>query len=201
MKIEKLTENKIRVIVSPNDLKLKNVDIKSLSIALDKQTFFVDVLEKAKEQLGFETDGQKLLIETFYLNNEFIIFTITKYSFKEKKKPIVKKKKLNFSKDTVIYTFENFDEFCLFCNCIKNLTDFNCKIFSKNISLYLYKNTYYLLIKSINTSYENKKIFYSLISEFGKTLSSSTTFENRLIEYGKVIIKKDAITKGIKYFS
>lgn len=201
MKIEKLTENKIRVIVSSNDLKLKNVDLKSLSTALDKQTFFIDVLEKAKEQIGFETDGQKLLIETFSLNNEFIIFTITKYSFKEKKKPIAKKKKTDFSKDTVIYIFENFDEFCNFCNCISKLSNLNYKLFSKNISLYLYRNTYYLLIKNINNYYENKKIFYSLISEFGKTLSSSTTFENRLIEYGKVIIKKDAIEKGIKYFS
>ena len=201
MKIEKLTENKIRVIVNPNDLQLKNVDMKSLSSALEKQTFFVDVLEKARKEVGFETDGYKLLIEAFSLSHDFIVFTITKYSFQENRKPHVKRKSQNISKTNMIYRFESFEEFCHFCKRITNTTKFNYKSFSKNFSLYLYKNTYYLLIKNINTSYENKKIFYSLISEFGKSLSFSNTFENKLIEYGKTIIKKNAIEKGIKYFS
>ena len=200
MKIEKLTKNKIRVIVSFDDLEIENMDINSL-FTQKKQLFFVRVLEKAKKELGFETDGYELLIETFSLNNDFVIFTITKYSFKEEKNTLEKKKKTDFSKDNVIYEFENFDEFCNFCNCISNSSNLNHKLLSKNISLYLYKNTYYLLIKNINNSYKNKKIFYSLISEFGKTLSFSNTFENKLIEYGKEIIKKNAIDKGIKYFS
>lgn len=201
MKIEKLTENKIRVVLNSNDLKLKNIDMKSLSKALEKQTFFIGVLEKAKEQLGFETDGHKLLIETFTFNDDIIIFTITKYLYNEKKKTIVKKEILNNTTADRIYTFKDFDEFCSFCNCIKNSSNLNYKILSKNVSLYLYKNTYYLLIKNINTSYKNQKLFFSLISEFSKTLPFSSTFENRLIEYGKEIIKKNAIDKGIKYFS
>ncbi len=200
MKIEKLTKNKIRVVVSFDDLEIENMDINSL-FTQKKQSFFVSILEKAKKELDFETDGYKLLVETFSLNNDFVIFTITKYSFKGEKNTLEKKKKNDFSKDTVIYEFEDFDEFCNFCNCISKFSNLNYKLFSRNISLYLYKNTYYLLIKNINISYKNKKIFYSLISEFGKPLSFSNTFENKLIEYGKVIIKKDAIEKGIKYFS
>ena len=201
MKIEKLTENKIRVVVDENDLHIKSLDIKSLSKALEKQEFFADVLEKAKTELGFNADGHKLLIETFSLNNDFVIFTITKYSFYKKNKPITKKKTKNEYYNCSIYKFESFEEFCAFCNCINNINNFNYKSFSKDFSLYLYKNTYYLLIKNINHSMENKEVFYSLISEFARNLSFSKTLENKLIEYGKIIIGKNAIEKTIKYFS
>ena len=49
MKIEKLTENKIRIIVNSYDLENKNLDFKALlSRTLDSQGFFLDMLEKAK---------------------------------------------------------------------------------------------------------------------------------------------------------
>ena len=50
MKIEKLTENKIRVIVKPSDLDIKNLDIRSfMTKALKEQNFFTNMLKKAKE--------------------------------------------------------------------------------------------------------------------------------------------------------
>ena len=45
MKIEKLTENKIRVIVKPSDLDIKNLDIRSfMTKALKEQNFFTNML-------------------------------------------------------------------------------------------------------------------------------------------------------------
>ena len=44
MKIEKLTENKIRVIVKPSDLDIKNLDIRSfMTKALKEQNFFTNM--------------------------------------------------------------------------------------------------------------------------------------------------------------
>lgn len=208
MKIEKLTENKIRVIVKPSDLKLKSLDIHLLMTkALEKQTFFANMLEQAKQEVGFNTDGCKLLIEAFSSSDDVLIFTITKYSaqdinsFKtQKKKLTVKRKTINLSNKQAIYRFGNFEEFCNFCECISKVNNFDIKNFSKNISLYLYNNTYYLIIKNINTSYCGANLFYSIISEFSKLVSYSDSFENKLIEHGKAIIKRNAITTGIKYF-
>ena len=135
MKIEKLTENKIRVIVKPDDLKIKNTNDKSLYNVLENQTFFANILEKAKLDFGFVTDGYKLLIETFSLNNDFIIFTITKYS-----KPFVKTELKSTYSNNTIYKFDNFEEFCSFCKYINNINNFRYNSFSKNFSLYLYKN-------------------------------------------------------------
>ena len=202
MKIEKLTNNKIRVVVDLSDFEQGNISINSLtSTALEKQTFFINLLEKAKKEVGFETDGYKLLIETFSSNEDIIVFTITKYSTLEKKRPIVKRKCPVVSETNYIYSFSKFEEFCEFCNCMSKINNFDINSFSNNISLYYYKNTYFLLVKNINISNERKILFYSLLSEFSKSATLSKTFEKKLIEYGDLIIKEDAIEKGIKYFS
>jgi len=210
MKIEKLTENKIRVIVHSSDLEIKNLDVHLLmSKALEEQNFFSDMLEKAKDEVGFNTDGCKLLIEAFSSLDDILVFTITKYSPQDvknntspsKRKLTVKRKNFDFSSKQSIYRFQNFDEFCGFCECIANKANFDIKSFSKNISLYLYHDTYYLLVKNINTSYELIKTFYSSIAEFASFVRFSDGFESKLVEHGKVIMKKNAIEKGIQYFA
>lgn len=210
MKIEKLTENKIRVIVSSSDLNLKKLDVPLLmKNSLEGHNFFVDMLERAKKEVGFDTDGCKLLIEASSFSEDMLVFTITKYSFSDtksqtissSKKLTVKRKNINFYKKQAIYNFKDFEEFCGFCQCIYNTTNFDINKFSKNISLYLYNNTYYLVVKNINLSYGFAKLFYHTASEFSTPLSFSNSFENKLIEYGKPIIKRNAITIGIKYFS
>lgn len=209
MKIEKLTENKIRVIVNPSDLKLKSLDIHLLMTkALEKQTFFANMLEQAKQEVGFNTDGCKLLIEAFFSSDDILIFTITKYSSQDinssnrasRKKLTVKRKAIDLSNKQYIYRFSNFEEFCNFCEYISKINNLDIKNFSKSTSLFLYRNTYYLLVKNINTSYCSANLFYSLVSEFSKPLSYSNGFENKLIEHGKTIIKRNAIITGIKYF-
>lgn len=209
MKIEKLTENKIRVIISPSDLEMKDLDVHLLMTkTLEGQNFFAKMLEKAKNEVGFNTDGCKLLIEAFSSSDDILVFTITKYSSQDlrkstdisKKRLTVKRKTLNLLNKQAIYQFSNFEEFCSFCECIDRCNNFNIKNFSKNISLYLYHDTYYLLIKNINTSYKYIKTFYSIATEFSTPLSCSISFENKLLEHGKVIIKRNAISTGVKYF-
>ena len=210
MKIEKLTENKIRVIVNASDLEIKNLDVHLLMCeSLEEHNFFSYMLEKAKEEVGFNVDGCKLLIETFSSLDDILFFTITKYSRQDiknnmsfsKKRLTVKRKSLNFSKRQSIYQFQSFDEFCAFCECIDKKLNFDIKSFSKNISLYLYNDTYYLLVKNVNTSYEFLKVFYSVITEFAIPVHFSDSFEFKLIEHGKVIMKKNAVEIGIKYFA
>lgn len=208
MKIEKLTEDKIRIIVNPSDLELENLDMKSIMTkAIDRQGFFVHMLEKAKDEVGFNTDGCKLLIEAFSSSDDILVFTITKYSEKEplknidsSKKLTVKRKSLNIKNKEAIYKFRSFDEFCDFCECINKEYKFDIKKLSKNTYLYLYNNTYYLFMKNIITEETALKNFYSIASEFLIPVHYSNNFENKLLEHGKLIIKGNSIVTGIKYF-
>lgn len=211
MKIEKLTDNKIRVIIDLDDFKKNNIDIHSfLSRTLDSQSLFLDILKKAEEEVDFRTDGCKLLIEAFSSSDDVLVFTITKYSPSDlkssldsvkKKKLIAKRKTFNVQNKQAIYAFEDFNTFCDFCCSLNHSGEkFDSKKLSKNIVLYLYNDTYYLVLQNINADYEYITMFYSIISEFAKLSSFSINFSNKLLEHGKVIIKKDAINMGIKYF-
>lgn len=204
MKIEKLTENKIRIIVNSYDLENKNLDFKALlSRTLDSQGFFLDMLEKAKTEVGFNTDGCKILVEAFSTTDEYLIFTITKYVDKSNtqtgKRPKVKMKNLNISANKAIYKLDNFDVFCDLCTYLNNNFSNITKI-SKCSSLYLYNNNYYLLIRNNNISKDIMQNFYISISEFLSMANLSSNFENKLFEHGKAIIKNNAILTGIKYF-
>ena len=210
MKIEKLTDNKIRVIINTEDLNEIDIDFNLfMNKSTKTQNLFFEILEKAEEELDFHTDGYKLLIEAFSSSDDVLIFTITKFLPKEtksnselpkRKKVSVRRKSINLSTKQAIYSFNTFEEFCDFCVYISNTKWFSSSELSKNISLYLFNDTYYLVIKNINTSYKYIKLFYSIISEFGKLHVSSKNFENKLLEYGNLIMKKDAIATGIKYF-
>lgn len=204
MKIEKLTENKIRIIVNSYDLENKNLDFKALlSRTLDSHGFFLDMLEKAKTEVGFNTDGCKILVEAFSTTDEYLIFTITKYVDKSNtqtgKRPKVKMKNLNISATKAIYKLDNFDVFCDLCTYLNNNFSNITKI-SKCSSLYLYNNNYYLLIRNNNISKDIMQNFYISISEFLSMANLSSNFENKLFEHGKAIIKNNAILTGIKYF-
>lgn len=208
MKIEKLTENKIRIIVNLDDLKDKNIDLQSLmSNSLDSQNLLVELLHEAEKKVGFNTENCKILIEALATQDGLFVFTITKFK-PEKDNPVpknktvcIKRKTVNLDTNNAIYSFETFEEFCNYCSCIANSNLGDLKNFSKNISLYFYNNTYYLAISDINLKYPNLKNFYATISEFAKLVTHSNNFESKLLEHGKVIIKKNAIKKGMDYFA
>ena len=104
MKIEKITENQIRIILKQEDFKNKSLDIQNFLLTNpESQSLFLEILNKAKEEVNFDTDGHKLLIEAYFQNDDIFIFTITKYIETEntsKPKPkqylTVKKKNQNW---------------------------------------------------------------------------------------------------------
>lgn len=203
MKIERLTENKIRVLINPSDFNIENLSAKAfIAEALADNLLLADILKKAEYEVGFNTDGCKLLIESFSSTENIVVFTITKYSQKvEKKKLTVKRKSPTPITSNAIFKFNNFEDFCLLCEQINQINSFNIKKLSKNIVLYLYNDTYFLLVKNINVCHNSIKPLYFLITEFATPLPTASTFESKLLEHGKVIIKNNAILTGINYFA
>lgn len=199
MKLEKLTENKIRVILTLEDLENNNLTFDDFATNANTfQTFFVNMLDKAEKELGFITKDYKLLIESFSSSEDIFVFTITRFDKNRYKKSVtVRKKKTNFTNSNLVYSFENFDVFCYFCKSIQCLN--NLKI-AKDISLYFYHNTYYLLFTDIDKSNkQNKKVFYH-ISEFGNLVSKADGVTAKIKEHGKLIMKHNAIARSTKYF-
>lgn len=209
MKIEKLTDDKIRIIVNQNDFKKQKMDFHQFILKnVESQNLFLEILNKAKEELNFDVDGYKLLVETFSSSDDIFIFTITKYkdnntsdySINQNKKNLKIKKKYNnsYSKYELL-NFNNFEEFCTFCEMIFH-TKINIKDICKNNSLYLFNDTYYLLLENPNFNHDQFDLFCNYISEFLIIKNFSNNFQLKLKEHGKIIIKKNAISNTIKTF-
>lgn len=205
MKIEKLTENKIRVIMNIEDLEVNSFNVHSIMTkAIQTQEIFSDILKKAEKEVNFFTEGCKLLIEAFSSSEDVLVFTITKFlpdKEVKQKRLVAKRKSFQPISKKIICQFGDFDTFSEFCNCIQASFKSNSAKLAKNTILYEWKNSYYLVLKNVNTKYENFDRFISSLSEFGKLLSCSEHFETKLLEHGKVVIKKNAIEVGSKFFT
>lgn len=208
MKIEKITENKIRVIINTEELNEKKVSLTSLVKNTDSaQELFKYMLEEAQKQVGFVVDDSRLLVEAFSTSDGIFIITFTKFKNVDNNSNNVSNRKLTLKrkmpKDSAklaIYEFKNFDEFCSFCSYSNSTILEDLKGLAKNIVLYKYNDFYYLTFNNIHIDYKFLSLFYASISEFAKFVSNSTLFKAKLDERGDVIFKANAIRNGIKYF-
>ena len=211
MKIEKLTDNKIRIIMNIEDIEKNTNDIHTFfDNIMNSQNLFLDILQKAEKEVDFHTEGCKLLIEAFSTLEDVIVFTITKYSSSEnnsintnndsKRKLIVKRKTNTPSLKNAVYEFDNFDYFCDFCNSISKIENLNIDKLAKKIVLYNYQNKFFLIFKDINFKDKYIHKVFNILSEFSKFQNFSASFEYKLTEHGKTYVKNNAILKGIKYF-
>lgn len=210
MKIEKLTENKIRIILNVEDSEVNDIDFNTvLNNTPETQNLILSILNKAEKEVGFYTQNCKILIEAIASFDGNLVFTITKTNpnlIEEpsfiKKKPQPKRKSLKINSDNIIYSFKNFDEFCEFCKAlyIEFLSHQNLKSICKNTALYFYNDTYYLLITGINSNYEYLNVFFSIVSEFTDRIDNYKNFDATLIEHGKAIFRKNAIPNTLNIF-
>ena len=207
MKFEKLNENKLRIIISSQDLIEKHIDFHSfMSNSLETQDIFFDILEKAEKEVGFITKNHKVRIEAFAMNNEDFVFTVTKLSDKNEKeifkpnKIKFKRKKIENSNFQSVYKFSCFDDFILFASSLQNSNIKNIAVFSKSIVLYTYKNNYYLVFTNINEQYKYCEKIFTLLTEFSTYINNSELFSSKLAECGQIYFKNNAIKTCQKYF-
>lgn len=207
MKFEKLSENKIRITLTIQDLAEKEIDFHVfMSNSIESQDILLDMLEEAKRETGFDPENYDLRIEALAMADTSFIFTITKEIPDEKKLPkkkfTVKRKNLNPTSTQAIYSFASFDDFCSFLQFLKeskllaNITNI-----ADSILLYEYKGKYYLLMNSIHIEVVNKLKFYAGITEFAKYVNNSKVFASKLTECGNLIMEHNALEIGFTHFA
>ncbi len=206
MRIEKITENKIRITLNLEDLKENNIDLHAfMSNSPETQDLFLDMLEKAETEVGFKTRNYKLMIEALATSDCNFILTITRLlpekeinSNKTSKKNIkAKRKVVTPDKILSVYKFNTFDDFCEFCTYL-NTTPLKGKL--KSSILYSYSSEYYLVLNNVRMKLSDFKAFCYAITEFASYVKGHILFERKLREYGKIIIKQNAIGTCSKYF-
>lgn len=206
MKFEKLNENKIRITLTIQDLAEKEIDFHVfMSNSAEAQDVLLDMLEQAKKETGFDPEDYNLKVEALVMADTNFIFTITKLPPEEKskiskRKFTVKRKNIVPSSTQAVYCFNSFDDFNDFLVFLSKNTLFNYKKLAKSITLYEYKEKYYLLMNNINTEFIDKIKFYTCITEFAKCVTNSKVFASKLKECGTLIMKNNALEIGLKHF-
>lgn len=206
MKFEKLNENKIRITLTIQDLAEKEIDFHVfMSNSAEAQDVLLDMLEQAKKETGFDPEDYNLKVEVLVMADTNFIFTITKLPPEEKskiskRKFTVKRKNIVPSSTQAVYCFNSFDDFNDFLVFLSKNTLFNYKKLAKSITLYEYKEKYYLLMNNINTEFIDKIKFYTCITEFAKCVTNSKVFASKLKECGTLIMKNNALEIGFKHF-
>lgn len=206
MKIEKLNEDKIRITLNMDDLKENDIDFHTfMSNSIESQELFMDMLDKAEQEVGFVTDDYRVMIEALATNNGNFVLTVTRIE-DEKQKNTYKKKKFNIKRKSpeinskkAIYCFESFDEFCDYCNFIRDDTLKIIEELANRVSLYQYNEKYYLVLEDLNMNVNLLKSFASSITEFAHFVNGSI-FESKLTEYGSIIFENNAISECSKHF-
>lgn len=149
------------------------------------------------------------MVEALAMTNGNFVLTVTRLEQeKEKgKNTYNKRKKVNIRRKTsainttkAIYCFNTFDEYCNFCEFLNNSILKSLNSFADGISLYEYKEKYYLVFSNIHVNTNLLKTFCSSITEFASFIEDSNLFESKLLEYGKIIMKDNAIDTCIEHF-
>ena len=209
MRFEKLSNDKIRIILDLQDLEDNDIDYQSfMSNSSDSQKLFMEILDEAEEQIGFITKDYKLMIEALATIDGDFIITVTRslpdfdIASVYKKRTIKAKRKSNkLTTDTIIYEFNNFDDIFDFVLLLKNLNISGLNAFTKDFALYTYKNNYYLVMDNIDKNFDAIKTFLCALTEFGKSINNSNLFKSKLNEYGTLLVKNNfykALSKNLK---
>ena len=198
MKIERINDNKLKIVLSKQDLIDKNIDIHTLNPnSIESQDLFFEILQEIEFYYGFDMGNSQVLLEGVSTSSGGMILTVTKNSATPKHSHTVTKNKpkIKATKKTnvletkdLIYKFDDFDSICEFINRIKNI-----RITYEN-SLYEYNQNYYLVLScSENDEKIYKKLLF-ILSDYA-TFTSNVSIKNKLNEYGNMIIEKNAINQ------
>lgn len=213
MKFEKLSANKIRITLTASDLKDKDIDSHDfMSNPLETQDLFLDILEEAKEKVGFNTTDYRVKIEALAMIDGDFVVNVTRMSDTEKEKALpstctpkkkfkVRRKSLTSKSQQAIYKFDTFDDYCYFIQYLAQNGLSRVHLIAKEIVAYIYQNEYYLIFHNINAEDENLLKFYSAITEFGTYINNSALLISKLEECGKIVIKNNALKISLKHFS
>lgn len=207
MRIERVDENKIKVMLDDIEAKERNITVKNISENTPEvQQMFWQAISLAGEYADFSIDGAKLFVEiippcesgigmfiTKVMNNDELEKAVDNCSYKGKlrRTRLTPIKDVSSWKRKYIYRFESFDSLCAAAGAIDG------KFFGESV-LYKLDDKFYLYILPEETISlcEAENVF----SEFAVRQANGQYLHGRLNEYGSVMIPENALGVLCEYF-
>jgi len=225
MKIEKISDTQIKVTLNHSDLIDRDLKLSELAYGSQKaQALFKDMMAKANEEFGFETDNVPLMIEAVPLSTDSIMIVVTKVddpsqieqkleaigerpthrTFKEPEEDRLTDLALMGKEISEVQTMPIDKEMAL--TYVFNDFDQTCMVahriqpmFAGDNSLYKYNESYFLVFGKNKKADSQLEGIMGVLDEFGSKCPSSALNEMFLKEHGKLMIDLHAVDVLSKY--
>lgn len=216
MRIEKLDDNKLKIMFNSQELEENNITVHSfLSGSNEAQKLFLAILDIANEEFGFDIKNCNISSEAIsFENKDFVIFVTKSLQNSENfeitnksshynlldfinqnnTKPLsslsfLPPQNLEEDIDKIIYKFGNITEVFEFCEFV------NSEIQTLTIenSLYKYNDSFFIILNIEKLDVRKKKLVISKLSEFKNYIYLSPLAYSKLIEHSTLILENKAI--------
>lgn len=198
MKIERLSENQLKLTLTKDDLVERDIKLEDLITPSEKtQKLFRDIMEQALDEEDFISENTPLMVEAVPSGGDGIMIIVTKVKNKEKntaeqrrwkKKPMdTLEQREEKNSDILIYSFPALDD-------VINVSVRLDAAFKGESAVYKNENKYFLVLQgdTYNTE-ETAEELERILKEYGQKHISTPLAKYYLLEHGETIIGEKAI--------
>ena len=215
MKIERISENQLKLTLTKDDLKERDIKLEDLISPSEKtQKLFRDIMEQALDEEDFVSENTPLMVEAVPMGTEGIMIIVTKVNNKDKKGNTAadllqqaqetrrwKKKPLDTlehaeekNSDILIYSFPELDDVIR----VSLRLDGG---FKGESSVYKNDGKYFLVLQGDTyTAEESSAELELILKEYGQKHVSTPLAKYYLLEHGETIIADKAVKALAKTF-
>ena len=193
MKVEKITNSKVRITLTFEELIERNISLPDIIKDTAKvQQVFYNLFEETDLDEDFLSKDTQLLVEATTNNENLFILTVTKLS--EDIIPDLNnyndKTDITYKVSSNVYSFNSLDEIIEFTHYFEKES-----LYYGINKIYKHNNLYFLIFK--NSTVNNKKFLKTFVrlSEHCLKYFNNKVFEASIIEKGTLIIPTRALQK------
>jgi len=196
VKFKRLSDDKVQIIVSSEDLEKRDVKKWDLMPSSPKaQELFQEMLDQAYEECGFEVDSEtQLMVEAYPMTTDSLVITLTKVKQSDKDifdtefdddgeelyEDLEDKEIAELESDELVYLFRDFEDIVQLCKLINGDYQDRC-------NLYKLGNVYYLTFVNPDSLSDHA---LGMLGEYSNLVHLA---ESYLSEHGKLMIEKNAV--------
>ncbi|OXM88092.1 genetic competence negative regulator [Paenibacillus rigui] len=192
MKMERLSQDKIRIFLTFDDLTERGIQKDDMWREIPKvHELFSDMMDQAYTELGFEPSGP-LAVEVLALPAQGMVVIVTRGkmdfhhsvdSLDEEVEEMYELEVTLEQTDQISYVFHDFEDLLRMAKVLNPLITDGGMLFS-------YKNKWFLQLDAVDMDESGYQAVIAVLSEFGEAASVTRAV---LEEYGKTVIAADAV--------
>ncbi|MEJ8304618.1 genetic competence negative regulator [Saccharibacillus sacchari] len=199
MKIERLSQDKIRIFLTSDDLNERGIQREDMWQEIPRvHELFTEMMDQAYSELGFDATGP-LAVEVFALPAQGMVVVVTKGKYdplhsepgdEEMPDEVYEMEVTMEANDTIVYSFHDIDPLIEAAHVLRERV-------TETGSLYHYNNAWFLHFSAEDLDDSLHDSLVAVLAEFG---SSSSVTPAVLQEYGKTVMADQAIAQICTHF-